>query len=172
MTTLTYEQAREVIQDGDVVFFEGSWHAITNAAIMYFTRSRFYHVGVAFWVGSGDNKRCLIVEAHGLSRRRIVMLNYYANYKMVVVPSTIPWNIAQDEAFKRLGKERYGKLEALYIGIREYLLKYHNVNIPARNFGGEVCSEFVAKVCQFSDTNISPQMLYELLTLDRKEKGA
>jgi len=65
------------------------------------------------------------------------------------------------KALERLGKEKYGWLEAIYIGIRERLQKY--IVLPQTNFSGEICSEFVAKVFDLSQVHISPGKLYNVL---------
>lgn len=165
MELLSYNEARELIQDGDIVFFEGDKTSPVHFSIMTFTESRFFHVSIAFWVGRGENKRCLLVEAHGNSRRRIVPLSFYEHHRMVIVKPPLPWDTVEDEAFKRIGKEKYGYGTALYIGIREIFLKYFDIKLPVGDFPREVCSEYVAKVYRLPETMISPQRLYEMLVI-------
>ena len=171
MATYTYEQVRGVVQDGDVIFIEGLWKKPSNALIMFFTNSRFHHVGIACWVGTGNNRRCLLIEAHGRTKRRIILLSYYSDHNMVVIPGPLPWDVVQNTAFERIAHEGYGYLDAVYIGLREACLRYFGIKLPTYDFPMEVCSEFVAKVYQLEDTNISPQALYEQLIIRETERG-
>lgn len=172
MASFDYDQVRTHIQDGDVVFMEGSWSRPFEALVMFATRSRFSHVGVAFSIGEGAEKRWMLVESQFLTKRRIVNLSFYDDQKMVVVPGPISWGEIRDEALKRVGKARYGNFQALYIGVRELLLKYLNIRIAPLNLPNDVCSEFVAKLYKLPETAISPQVLFEQLTKVQKEKGS
>lgn len=171
MRFISYEQARPLIADGDIIFFEGDRSKLAQAIIMFFTKSKVYHTGIAFWIGEGENRRCMLVEAHGQSKRRIVSLSLYEDCGMIVMPAPAPWTEVQGKAFSKVAKRKYGYLEAFYIGLRETLLKYFDIKIPAMDLPAEVCSEFVAKVYDMEPANISPQLLYEYLLLDYKEKG-
>lgn len=171
MKLLPYDKAREVIQDGDIIFFKGKRKYWLHTLIMTSTHSNLFHVGIAFWVGEGENRRCLLVEAHGSTPRRIVTLSFYEEYEMVVVTPPIQWKEASTAAFQKIGTAKYGYLSAFYIGLRDIMLRYFDYKLPARDFPREVCSEFVAKVYQFVDPIISPQRLYDILMMDQKERG-
>lgn len=163
MSGLSYEEARHLIQDGDIVFFHGSWRNPFQALVMAFTRSKFSHVCIAFRMKVGDTERVMCVEAQGRTRRRILSLSFYGNKNMVVVSSPKPWTDIQTAALERVGVAKYSMLSAIYVGIREYLLKTFSIRLPISDLPHEICSEFVADVLGMEDTEISPQLLYEEL---------
>ena len=82
----TYEKAREHINDGDIVFIRDKVGPIV-ALIRFFTRSRYSHVGIAFWINTGGKKRLMFAEAQGGAKRRIVNISYYDSVNLDVVES-------------------------------------------------------------------------------------
>lgn len=173
MNFSSYDEVRDVIQDGDIVFIKGSWRSIPQSLIMFFTKSDIYHVGVAFWMNTNSGRRLMLVEASGKSQRRIVNLGYYANYKMCVLSSPVKWEDIEDQAFMKIGYEKYGFIEAAYIGLRETMFRLFKLKLPATDLPFEVCSSFVAKLIGMGDYIISPQALYDrLLGMGSKIKKA
>lgn len=170
MSGLSYEEARHLIQNGDVVFFHGSWRNPFQALVMAFTRSNFSHVCIAFRMNVGGVERVMCVEAQGRTRRRILSLSFYSNKKMVVVASPKKWEDIQHKTFERVGIAKYSMLSAVYVGIREYLLKTLNIKLPISDLPHEICSEFVANVLGMEDVEISPQLLYEELMKSTHER--
>ena len=159
---VTYAQARSQIQSGDIVFIRNRTGLISRI-IQFATKSHYSHVGIAFWLTTGDARRLMMVEAQGGTDRRVLNLSYYENEQLDIVSAPKPWKDVDETALSKLGKVPYGYVEAIYVGIREFLLKYFNVNIPREKFPGEICSEFVAHVYELPESNISPQLLYEEL---------
>jgi cell wall-associated NlpC family hydrolase len=156
----SYKEARHKIQSGDVVFFKTS--SIIGSIIRFLTHSRFSHVGIAFWMETGRARRLMIVEAQGGARRRIVNMSYYSGSKeMDVIVPQVEWDVVNSRALARLGRVPYGWLEVVYVGFREFLLKYFGIKIKRIDFPGEICSEFVANVYSMPTRNISPQLLFE-----------
>lgn len=171
MTKLSYEEARPLIQDGDVVFIHGSWRRPLQALVMLFTGSKFSHVCLAFRVTTGGTERLMCVEAQGKTKRRILNLSFYDDRHLTVLAAPREWSDIQDKALGRVGKASYSFLAAAYVGIREFLHRTLDVKLPSLDLPHEICSEFIAKVVGLPDTDISPQVLYEDLlsyTVERK----
>lgn len=161
--SLLYEQARHLIKSGDIVFVRGKKHKLVQRLIMFFTQSLYSHVGIAFWITTNGHQRLMIVEAQGGTNRRILNLSFYAGRKLDIVAAPKLWDDVNEEALDRLGQVEYGWLDAVYVGTREFLLKNFKIRLPATNFSGEICSEYVARVYQLPKVDISPQGLYETL---------
>lgn len=167
-----FEDIKDQIEDGDIVFIKGKWNSIPQSLIMMSTRSKIYHVGIAFWMHTPNNRHLMLVEATGKSSRRIVNLRYYEHYKMNVIKAVVPWSEMEYEALDKIGLEGYGFVEAAYIGIRESFFRWFGVKLPLVDLPLEVCSSFVAKLLKFHDHIISPQKLYDRLlgmSVERKK---
>lgn len=164
MFGLTYDEVRELVQDGDIVFIHGSWYRPIQALIMFFTGSEFSHCAIAFWAKTPAGARLMCVEAQGGSRRRILTLNYYDDALMTIVRAPKEWSEVREVALEDIGRKTYSFLEATYVGIREFLQRRTSLKLPRLNTRHEICSEFIAKVYDLPETDISPQKLYEQLT--------
>jgi len=160
--TLPYDQARSLIIDGDIVFIKDSpsW---VGSVIRFFTKSRYSHVGIAFWITTGGITRLMMVEAQGGSRRRIVNLSKYAGVELDIMKAPKPWPDVAPRALEHLSDVPYGYMEAAYIGIVEAMQQYFDVTLPRKNFNGEICSEFVARVLELPSQHVSPQALMDQL---------
>lgn len=163
MHTLSYDQARSVIEDGDVVFIHGSWSDPIQAIIMLFTASPFSHVCIAFWTDIGPHRRLMCVEAQTKVKRRILSLGFYDNLNMTVVAAPLPWKQVQADALSQVGKVHYGLKEAMYTGIYEFVLRLTGIKLPMRPLTREYCSAMVADVYRMPNNCGSPQSLYEQL---------
>ncbi len=158
----SYEEARTDVQDGDVVFVHGSKFRPLQYIVMYFTDSPFAHVGLAFWVTlEGGERRLMMVEAQGGSRRRMINMSTYRDRNIDVIKAPRPWEEISQEALdrERLGRSKYGWFDAVYIGLREKLSRY--IRLPVTHFSGEICSEFVARLQEMPKVRVSPQRLWE-----------
>lgn len=173
---MDYSEIRNKIVSGDIVFIKGNKNSLVDRLIMFFTRSKYSHVGIAFWLYDTALKkdRLMIVEAQIFNRLRIVNMSFYKGEKIDIVSSPLPWNKMGDIAFKRLGEVKYGWFDAAYVGIREWLLAHNICSLPKKNIdSGEICSEFVARVLNFKDRNLSPQKLFEsLMKMGQKIKAS
>jgi len=168
--SMSYEEARSHIQDGDIVFIHNK-NTIPAKIVRTFTRSEYSHVGFAFWVEAAGKRRLMMVEAQGSARRRIVNMSFYREVEMDVLSAKEDWNQIGSLALSKLGLVKYGWGEAAYVGLRETLLKVFNVRIPRKDFPGEICSEYVARNLKLKDIHISPQLLWEqMLTVGYKER--
>lgn len=171
MIALTYEQARNIIRDGDIIFIHGSWRQPLEALIMFFTRSKFSHCCIAFWVQTAGGTRLLCVEAQGGTSRRLLNFSFYADKMVTVIAAPCNWSTVECQALARVGQAPYGWFDAIYVGIREFALKYFNISLPMTQIRHEICSEFCASVYDIHPTEISPQLLYEELIKTSHERN-
>lgn len=160
---LTYEEARDLIGDGDVVFIRGKWTNPISAAVMFFTGSPLSHVCIAFWVNTTFGKKLMCVEAQGRSKRRTFPLSFYGDHHIDVIRAPKPWNSVRANALSGVGRTEYGMGEAVYIGLTEFLHRHTGRRLPWRHIQREYCSSFVAAVYQLDFHGGSPQVLYDLL---------
>lgn len=165
MTRLTYEEARNVIKDGDIVFIHGEWNDPIQAVVMFFTASLFSHVCIAFWANTPRGKILLCVEAQGKTRRRIFPLSFYSINDLTVIAAPKPWKTVESVALSKVGKAEYGMFEAMYVGVREFIIRHTGYKLPTRPNNKEYCSAFVASVYELDVQYGSPQTLYEHLVL-------
>lgn len=163
MSGYTYEQVRDIIQDGDVIFFHGDWSNPLHAVIMFFTCSPFSHCATAFWNESQTGRRLMVVESQGGSKRRMSPLSFYADRIMTIVPGLKPWGDVADFALGRIGEAEYSWSEAIYVGVRDFLKTYFETSIPKYSSEHETCSEFIAEMYGIPDKRVSPQGLYDEL---------
>lgn len=163
MTRLTYDEARNVIQDGDIVFINGSWRDPISAAVMFFTASTYSHVCIAFWVPTAIGRLLMCVEAQGRTRRRIFPLSYYADQTFTVVAAPKSWDDVKHNALSKVGHADYGMIEAIYVGLREFVARTFGYSLPIRPHNKEYCSALVAAVYGLPDVHGSPQVLYDQL---------
>lgn len=162
MKTLNYEQARNYVEDGDIIFVRKGtsiWSKLTQLV----TKSDTYHCGIAFWVRDPVYKsRLFIVEAHQ-GGRRIVSLSSYAQHPMDVIGSPISWEQYCDDLLDNTGLIPYSIVEYVWIG----LLEKFRIRRKVDDFG-EVCSKMVAKYLvrggiSLAETDISPGNLRSVL---------
>lgn len=163
---MTYDEARDEFQNGDVVFFSAGKRNIVRRAICWFTRGKYYHVGIVFWVlaDTGD-ARLMLAEAQP-DGYRIVNLGFHNERNMCVFRDVVPWSAIGNTVLDRTGATDYSYMDLLYIGMHERF----GVNIPAEASGsGDVCSVVTSKILQFGgargiETMVSPQRLFEQLS--------
>lgn len=163
LKTIDYEEARNFIKDGDIVFIRDKSNLV-GWIVRLFTFSRYSHVGIAFWALVGGKRRLFMVEAQGGSKRRIVNMSYYDNQRLDIISAPVKWSAYVDRAMDRLGKVKYGWFDAIYVGLRESLMKTTKfIKLPRFNLSGEICSEFVARMLDLPKKQVSPQLLLEQL---------
>ena len=163
----SYDEARKLIQSGDVVFVRNK-KGIVASVIRMFTRSKYSHVGFAFWVEIEGRSRLMMLEAQGGAMRRIVNISFYKGLELDVIATPKPWNEVAPNAMESLGQVGYGWLEAGYVGIRELLMKTMGWTLPYKDLPGEICSEFVARMIELENPHISPQLLWEMLEAENE----
>lgn len=163
LTTVSYKQGRDLIKDGDVLLIANKKGFILPQMIRFFTKSIFSHTAIAFWIDTPAGKRLMAVQAQGGNSRFIQNASALDKCDIYVVNSPKAWAEVAPVALAKLDKVPYGWMEAIYVGLREFLMTRFNWTLPERSFTGEICSEFCARVLGLSDVYISPQGLYEEL---------
>ena len=166
---MTYEEARKYINDGDIIFIRGEKKFLKNpirSSIMFFTNSVYVHTGIVFWANIAGHKHLLITEAQGGTSRRIVNMSFYETENIDVMEPLKEWNDISTDAVEKLGKVKYGWMDAFYVGLRE---KFYKIPFKPKNFSGEICSERVANLQGITPSEISPQKLYEILLKNGKK---
>jgi len=161
---MKYEEARDHIQDGDIIFLRGKRTQLINRIIMYFTSSPYSHVGIAVWMNKDNqqSQRLLMVESQLGTKNRIINLSEYSSYAMDVVPAPIEWRMVRDTALSSLGISKYSVIDAIFVGLREWFHKFFV--IPYANLSdGEICSEFVSRIYNLKPQNVSPGLLKKIL---------
>jgi len=172
MEKLTYEQARSIIEDGDIVFFHGFLsikHPI-ESTIRIVTSSPFTHVNIAFWVEIAGQRRLMAVEAQGGTKRRIINMSHYSDKPMTVVKGLKPWNDIASDALSRIEIQRYSYVTAVYAGLRDFSMHRLGAKLPKMQHPGEICSEFCARMSGLPETDLSPGALYAALMMVTTEK--
>jgi hypothetical protein len=165
MNSLTYDQASQVIENGDIVLFQGNFsfkHPI-DSIIMLVTGSPFVHCNIAFWTEIGGERRLLAVEAQGGTDRRIINESFYVDKNMVVFKGIKDWNSIDSDALSKIASQKYSYITAVYAGMRDFSMRVFGIRLPKFSHPGEICSEFVARLQGLSDTDISPGDLYKAL---------
>ena len=164
MLISTYDKARNQINNGDIIFVRKK-KTLVAKIIQFFTRSEYSHCAIAFWIEIAGVNRLMVVEAQGKTKRRILNLSFYKEFDLDVVKVPVPWDSYANEALSKIGVTKYGYISALYVGLREFLLKECNIKLPQKDVDSddEICSEFIAKVLKLPETVVSPQGLWEEL---------
>lgn len=163
MKVISYEQARNVISDGDLVFFKNG-PTIWSKATKIGTGFSEYHCGIAFWVRDARYKsRLFIVEAHQ-GGRRIVSLSSYQKFEFDVIASPLDWEMHCDPVLDGCGVIPYSYVEYAWIGALELC----GIKRRGEDDYGEVCSKMVANYCKaggidVGNTDISPGKLKQTL---------
>jgi hypothetical protein len=163
MKVSSYRTIRPQIEDGDLVFVRNGT-TLTSKVIQVCTRSIYSHVGIAFWTQIASTRRLMVIEAQGGSTRRIISMSFYENAGLDIIKAPRPWEEYADEALESVGQAKYGWMDAFYVGMREGAFKYFNTTLPFRDFSGEICSEFAARMLQLENVHVSPQGLVDELT--------
>lgn len=158
---LTYEELRLIAKDGDVFFLHVDKKNILSRITAFFTKSPLTHAAFLFWY----KDRLMVCESTTHGGTRIATASHYSNRSFEYVPAPIVWSKLEQKALERSGTADYGWFSATYIGIREFMLTHFNIRLPQdKSNKNKACSEFVAGVLELDDTDISPGVLYKILT--------
>lgn len=158
-----YAKMRHKIKNGDIIFIKNDSDWVSKV-IHYCTFSKYSHVGIAVWVTIENERRLMMVEAQGGTKKRIINMSHYDGCEIDVFRNeSTKWSDIRHDVLDRLGLAEYGWFQAIYVGIREFFMKKWSIKIPMKNFSGMICSEFVAHVFKLPEVYVSPQRLYEQL---------
>ena len=137
MVIKTYEEARSLIKNGDLISFcpnDRNWlHRLT----LKVTQSDYYHSGMAVWLEAEfGTRRLFVCEAHK-SGRRLVPLSLYENNSFDVLACPVEFHKIEAPALDRVGKVKYGFMDFIAVGLRILF------GIHLKDQSGEICSEFI-----------------------------
>lgn len=157
---MNYEEIRTIANDGDIIFLTVNKKDILSRIVSFFTKSIYTHAAFVFWYKT----RLMIVESTTNGGIRIVQASIYDERIFALISAPLRWEEIEWRAIARSGTEKYGWFSAIYIGIREFLFMHFDIKLPPNNNNrNRCCSEFIAEILEFEDTDISPKKLYENL---------
>ena len=159
---ISHEEAYNQIQDGDIMFVANATNFVARL-IRWATKSTYSHCAFLFWVEVAGMKRILVVEQQGGTRRRLLNSEYYDDQELHIISNPQPWKDQAPKALERIGVVPYSYFEAAYTGVRDFLFRSVGIQLPAFDFPGEICSEFVARVLGLEFKDLSPQDLFDQL---------
>lgn len=163
--TIPYSEARNKIENGDIVFMAGDT-SIIGKIISFVTKSDIYHVGVACWMQTPNGRSVLCSVEQWYGGRRIVNLSHYAySSKLYVVKNPVEkFTSYVNELIDNTGSA-YGNIDFVGAGL------YDMFGLKSKNHNGEICSEMIMRIInRHLNTNeysvISPARLYKVITED------
>ena len=160
---VTHEQVYSQINNGDIMFVANFNHLVARL-IQFATRSPYSHVAILFWVTTpGGAKRLMVVEAQGGTTLRVQDFDFYSDRPLQIVAAPKDFSSYESVALAHIGEIKYGYIEALYSGVRDFFFDYLNIKLPQKTFKGEICSEFVARVLGLTSTDVTPQDVFNEL---------
>jgi len=163
MQNVTHEQVYSQINNGDLMFVANFDH-ISSRLIQFATRSPYSHVAILFWVTTpAGDKRLMVVECQGGTTKRVQDFDFYLKRPLNIVAAPKDWASYEAAALEYVGVIKYGYIEALYSGFRDFFYDYLGIKIPKLNFKGEICSEFVARVLGMTSEDVTPADLFKAL---------
>src|SRR5665213_3351612 len=161
--TVTHDQVVDQINNGDIMFVDGWDHPLPRL-IQFFTKSRFSHVGILFWMQTpAGKKELMIIEAQGGTPLRIQDFEYYHSRPLAIVAAPKDWNSYEVIALARVGLVKYSYGEAMYAGLRDFSFNHFGWKLAQKTFKGEICSEFVARILGLPSNDASPQDVFVAL---------
>lgn len=141
-----YNEIRNQIKNGDVLMYRGK--SLQSRIIMFVTRSRFSHAGIAVWW----NERLMVMEAVGKGVVITPLSQSVGKYDGRVELFTSKEEIPDNErlrmitcAQEELGKE-YATWKAVRVGIKILLSKNRERRDRLRRERQLFCSQYVAQI--------------------------
>lgn len=167
ISELEYQDAREQIKDGQIIFYRGyNWfHKIVNWA----TSGDFTHCGIAIWMTDSYGRRKLMCVESSVGGARLVTVRSYAYRGMTVIDVGLDWDKYGDSPIEQTGTLHYNYINFALLGVKGILLKarllYLATKIKPEH--GKVCSEFVANYLMeaglLDEQFVSPNQLYAII---------
>jgi hypothetical protein len=158
---MNYQEVRSIAKDGDVLFFHVDKRSFLSRLVSWFTQSPHTHVGFLFWF----KDRLMLLDSGTKGGPRIILASKYNDNTFDLVPAPRVWSDIEEKALARSGSAHYGWFSAAYIGLREFMFTHFGIRLPAnKNNRNKACSEFVAEILELEDVDISPALLYSLLS--------
>jgi hypothetical protein len=138
MKTLTYEQARSQILDGDLISVFKA-HSLFGFATQFFT-GQYTHVGMAIW----EDDRLRLVEING-GKNHLIPLSQllFSGFDVSEPPSGVIRSLAKQAALDALEKsENYGFFTTIVTGFIEFF----KINIVINWRKGRHCAGFIVGI--------------------------
>ena len=165
----TYDDVREHIKDGYIVFFEAQ--TFKQKIITTITGGKYSHCGIATWMTDSIGMPRLMLIESTLGGCRLINLRSYANRNMTFLAVGLNWDQVSNYAIDKTGHVGYGNFDFISIGLKDLLTKlgFKWIAKFIKNRSGEVCSEMVADILAYTgkydiyDTLISPSDLFTYL---------
>lgn len=142
-TTYSYDEARELIKDGDILFLRCTKKSpIVSRIISYITKSPYHHVAIAFWLYSSSGDRRLFMMEASAGGRRIAPLSLYKNrnFDIVRMKDKPKWDDIAAQVLEPVGSVPYSYVSLITMAAEEIFGK------KSKDYNGEVCSEAAAKI--------------------------
>jgi hypothetical protein len=158
---MNYQEVRSIAKDGDVLFFHVDKKRFLSRLVSWFTQSPHTHVGFLFWF----KDRLMLLDSGTKGGPRIILASKYSDGSFDLVPAPRVWSDIEEKALARSGSAHYGWFSAGYIGLREFMFTHFDIKLPVdRHNRNKACSEFVAEILELEDVDISPALMYSLLS--------
>lgn len=158
---MDYTTLRNIAGDGDICFLTVNSGDFMSRLTSWWTKSPYTHAAILFWY----KERLMLIESTTSGGIRIVQASTYSGRNFELVKCPLQWSDIQDRALARSGTAKYGWFSAVWIGFREFMFKYFEINLPPNSGNrNKACSEFVAEVLGLEDVDISPRRLHEVIT--------
>lgn len=155
MKQIKYTDARAVINDGDVVLFQGN--SVISKLVRLFTRSRYSHSGVVVWWGD----RLMVLESTEPEVRVVPLSKRVVQYPSVhLFTASDGLSLMLDRkalvvaAQSQLGK-KYSVWGMVRL-IRRFFEKIRGVSDPWNPPEKFVCSQFVSFVYRAAGVDLVP----------------
>lgn len=165
---MKYEQARELVQDGDFVFFKAQ--SFKQRIICFITGGEHSHCGIANWLTDDlGNRRLMLIESFVGGCRMVTMSSYSNRDCDILTIADMDWASSNKYVMSKVGEVKYGMFDFVTIGVKDIAVR---LGVRSRmkwmpDSGGQVCSEMLADVLsQFksvTSTLVSPATLFKEL---------
>lgn len=165
---MIYEEGRLLFKNGDVVFFSSGRPNFVRSVIRWFTRGKFYHVGIAFWAFTADGPARLMLAEAQPDGFRIINLRSYSGRDMEVMRCPVAWSRISNSVVGPAGGIKYSLVDLLLVGMHERF----GMKIPENHDGTRgVCSVIVSRILQAGgetglETMVSPMRLYQQMAVN------
>lgn len=162
--TKSHSSLNESIRSGDILFFEGA--AFAKDPLVYLikviTRSEITHVAIAYWIKT----ELFVIESQYGKDRVLTHIDNFMGRNVIAIKPPYIWGQIEDSVISTIPKVDYSITDLIAVGFANLLLAF-GIKVQMPNFRGEICSEFVAKLCKIDPPNISPKQLFDILKKGR-----
>jgi hypothetical protein len=150
--------------NGSIIFFETeTWYKnIASFIVNITTGEKYTHVGFLYYI---ENEP-FVIESLVMTGRSITNLDTYRGRRYAIVPPPKTWEEKEHKVIDKINQVHYGFADVVLAGLSR-AMKRVGIKYTFGNYSGEICSEFVAKVCNIKPSNITPTELLVKIGLDK-----